>query len=115
MIQRIFFTAAMMLAAVSTGTAGTIANGAWTPSACGTQPEAPAIEQGSIEDYNQSIKAINEWQRKVNAYNTCLVNEANTDSALIANIANKEQSRLRAAMEKIRIDTDAAKVKLDSK
>jgi hypothetical protein len=113
MIQRIFFTAAIMIATASVGTAGTITNGIWSPSACGTEPVAPVIEQSSVDAYNQSVKAINEWQQKANAYNTCLINEANADNALIAKMANEEQSRLRAAIQKIKTDTTAAKAKLD--
>jgi len=113
MLQRTFFTAVIMLATVSAGTAGTIINGTWSPSACGTEPVVPVIEQGSVDAYNKSVKAINAWQQKANAYNTCLINEANADNALIAKIANEEQSRLRMAIEKIKTDTDAAKLKLD--
>ncbi len=115
MIQRIFFTAAIMLATVSAGTAGTITNGKWSPSGCGTEPVVPVIEQSSVDAYNKSVKAINEWQQKANTYNTCLINEANADNALIAKTANEEQSRLRAAIEKIKTETTAAKAKLDSK
>ena len=115
MIQRTFFTAVIMVASVSAGTAGTITNGTWSPIACGTEPLVPVIEQSSVDAYNKSIKAINEWQQKANTYNTCLINEANADNAVIAKTANEEQSRLRAAIEKIKTDADAAKTRLDSK
>ena len=115
MTQRTLFAAAIMVATVSVGTAGTITSGAWSPSGCGTEPVIPVIEQSSVDAYNKSVKAINEWQQKANTYNACLINEANADNALIAKTANEEQSRLRAAIEKIKTDTDAAKAKLDSK
>ena len=115
MIQRTLFSAVIMLADVSAVTAGTIDNGVWTPSACGNVPVAPAIEQSSVDAYNQSIKGINEWQQKANTYNTCLINEANADNALIAKTANEEQARFRAEVQKIKTETDAAKAKLDSK
>lgn len=114
MIKRLFFAAAMMLAAVS-GTAGTIANGVWSPSGCGTEPVVPVIDQSSVEAYNQSVKAINDWQQQANAYNGCVIKEANTDNSLIANAANDEQARLRAAIEKIQAETTAAKAALDKK
>ncbi len=114
MIKRLFFTAAMMLTAVS-GTAGTITNGVWTPSSCGTEPVVPVIEQGSVDAYNQSIKAINDWQQKANAYNGCLIKEANADNSLIANAANDEQARFKATIKKIQAETTAAKAKLDKK
>lgn len=112
MIRRMIFIAAIMLTAGS-GTAGTIANGTWSPSGCGAEPVPPVIEQSSVDAYNQSVKAINEWQKKANAYNTCLIDEANKDNTLIAKAANDEQSRFRALIEKIKSDTDKAKAKLD--
>lgn len=75
----------------------------------------PVIEQRSVDAFNKSVNVINEWQQKANAYNTCLINEANADNALIAKTANEEQSRFRAAIEKIRTYTDVAKAKLDKK
>lgn len=115
MIQRTFITVVIMVATVSVGTSGIITNGTWSPSGCGTEPVVPVIEQSSVDAYNQSVKAINEWQQKANTYNTCLINEANADNAIIAKMANEEQSRLRAAIEKIKTETAVAKAKLDSK
>ncbi len=114
MIKRLFFTAVMMLTAVS-ATAGTIMNGAWLPSGCGTEPVVPVIEQDNVDAYNQSVKAINDWQQKANSYNGCLIKEANADNTLIANAANDEQARLKSAIEKIQAETSAAKAKLDKK
>ena len=115
MIQKTLFTAIIMVATLSAGTAGTITNGAWSPSGCGTEPIVPVIEQSNVDAYNKSVKAINEWQQKTNAYNTCLINEANADNALIVKTAQEEQRRFHAAIQKIQIDTDAAKAKLDRK
>lgn len=114
MRKQLFLSAAMMLTAIS-GTAGTIANGAWSPSGCGAEPVVPVIDQSSVDAYNQSVKAINDWQQKAHAYNGCLIKEANADNSLIANSANDEQARLRAAIEKIQTETTAAKAKLDKK
>ena len=115
MLQKNFFTAVILVAAISAGTAGTISNGAWSPSACGAEPEAPVIEQDSIETYNQSIKTINDWQQTANAYSICVINEANADSALIAKTATEGQNKFRAEVEKIKAATDAAKAKLEGK
>jgi hypothetical protein len=112
MIRKSFFAAALLLTTVS-GMAGTIADGIWSPNGCGTEPPAPAIDQDSVSSYNLSVKAVNEWQKIANAYNTCLINEANADNALIAKTANDAQSRLRAAIDKINNDVTAAKAKLD--
>ena len=115
MLQKTFFTAVILIAAASVGTAGTIDNGVWSPSACGTEPEVPVVDQDSVETYNQSIKTIDEWQQKANAYNSCVINEANADNALIAKTATEGQKKFRAAVEKIKAATDAAKAKLEGK
>jgi hypothetical protein len=85
------------------------------PSGCGTEPAVPVIDQSSVDAYNQSVKAINDWQQKANTYNGCLIKEANVDNTLIANSANDEQARLRAAIEKLQAETAAVKAKLDKK
>jgi len=113
MIKRTYFTLFLMAATVSVCTAGSINNNVWSPSACGNEPETPSIKQDNIETYNQSIKTINEWQQAANTYNTCVVNEANADNALIAKTANEKQNKFRVAVEKIKVDTDAAKTLLD--
>lgn len=112
MIRRTFLAATMILAAFS-GTAGTLAKGAWVPDNCGTEPEVPVIDQSTFETYNQSIAVINDWQQKANSYNACLIKEANADNALIAKTANDRQSRFKAAIEQIKNDTAAAKAQLD--
>jgi hypothetical protein len=112
MIQKTLI-AAVMVATASAGTAGTLSNGTWSPSACGTEPVIPVIEQSSAAAYNKSVKTINEWQQKANTYNACVINEANADNALIVKMANEEQNRFRAAIDKIKADIDAAKAKLD--
>ena len=115
MRKKSFMTALMIFATVSVGTAGTISNGVWAPKACGIEPEIPIVQsqQDNVETYNQSIHMINEWQQKTNAYNSCVINEANADNAVIAKTATEQQNKFRAAVEKIKIATDAAKAKLD--
>ncbi|WP_262965578.1 hypothetical protein [Methylobacter psychrophilus] len=113
MLKKAFITAIFFVATVSVGTAGTINNGTWLPSACGAEPEVPVIKQDNVETYNQSIKMINEWQQKANAYNSCVINEANADNAVIAKMATEHQNKFRAVVEKIKSATDAAKAKLD--
>ena len=113
MIKKTYFTLLLMTTMVSVCTAGSINNNVWSPSACGNEPEVPVIKKDNIETYNQSIKAVNEWQQASIVYNTCMVNEANADNALIAKIANEKQNKFRVAVEKIKVDTDAAKALLD--
>jgi hypothetical protein len=115
MTQRTFFLGLILIITASVGMAGTITNGVWAPTGCGTETVAPVVEQSSVDAYNKSVKAINEWQQKTNAYNICLINEANADNALIVKTAQEEQRRFQAAIQKIKTDTDAAKTKLDRK
>jgi hypothetical protein len=115
MQKQSFFLALMMIGSISMGMAGTMNNGVWAPSACGTEPLSPVVDLKSVDSYNKSIKDINEWQHKASNYNTCLINEANADNALIAKTANEEQSRFRALVDKIKFDTESAKVALDNK
>ena len=44
---------------------------------------------------------------------TCLINEANADNALIAKTANEQQAKFWCLIDKVEVDTDAAKAKLD--
>jgi len=113
MFKRSLLALVMLSSAISAVNAGSILNGVWSPVACGTQPVTPVVDQNSVEAYNKSITAINEWQRKANDFMTCLINEANADNALIAKTANEEQAQFRRLIDKVKVDTDAAKAKLD--
>ncbi|CAI8960859.1 hypothetical protein [Methylocaldum szegediense] len=93
--------------------AGTLTDGKWTPSNCGTQTAPPEIDSRSVEGYNRSLKAVREWQQKTQAYNDCVVKEANADNAAIAEAANAEQARFRAAVERISAEAAAIKAKLE--
>ena len=113
MLKKTLMAAIIIVITGSVSTAGTISNGTWTANACGIEPELPVIKQDTVETYNQSIKTINEWQKKANDHVNCIINEANTDSAIIAKTAKEQQNKFRAAAEKIKLATDAAQAKLD--
>lgn len=95
--------------------AGTLAKGQWTPNGCGMKPVPPTIDSRSVDGYNRSIKIINEWQQRVQEYQTCFINEANADNAAIAKAANEEQVRLKADFDKVSKDATTGKAKLDHK
>ncbi|WP_232020302.1 hypothetical protein [Methylocaldum marinum] len=95
--------------------AGTLADGKWSPANCGTQPTAPEIDSRSVDAYNRSLKQVREWQQKAQAYNDCIVKEANADNAVIAEAANAEQARFRAEVEQIGAVAADAKAKLDGR
>jgi hypothetical protein len=115
MRQRTFFSIIILSALASVCSAGTIAKGIWSPSACGAEPVAPQINQTTVDNYNKSVTTINAWQEKVVTYNTCIVKEANDDTASILKSANERQAKLNALIDKIHADGEAAKVKLEPK
>jgi hypothetical protein len=95
--------------------AGTLVSGKWTLANCGSKPETPTIDQTNIETFNQSVAKINAWQQQAKRYYECLVQEANTDNAVIADTANAAQADYRATAERIGKEADAAKKKLESR
>ncbi|MXS84891.1 hypothetical protein ABO04_02905 [Nitrosomonas sp. HPC101] len=114
MKQSTFFLTMLILFHASSN-AGTLVNGIWSPAGCGEQPVAPVVGVASVEDYNRSTEAINEWQKRTQQYNSCLVDEANTDNALIAKTANDQQTKFREEIERISTEADEAKAKLEGK
>lgn len=114
MKQSIFFLTALILFHASSN-AGTLVNGTWSPMGCGERPVAPAVNTASITDYNRSVETINEWQKRAQQYNSCLVDEANADNALIARTANDQQAKFREEIDRINAETDKARAELDSK
>jgi hypothetical protein len=113
-MKRRTLTAVFIALAVTLETrAGTLVDGKWSPADCGAQPVVPEIDSRSIEAYNRSLQAVRDWQAKAQTYNDCIVKEANRDNAVIAEAANAEQARFRAAVEQIAAGASAAKAKLD--
>ena len=116
MKQSIFFLTALILFHFhASSNAGTLVNGTWSPMGCGERPVAPAVSTTSIADYNRSVETINEWQKRAQQYNSCLVDEANADNALIAKTANDQQAKFREEIDRISAEADKAKAVLDSK
>lgn len=113
MIQRAFLTTALLAATISICSAGTITKGIWAASGCGAEPVLPPINQTTADNYNKSVKIINDWQLKVGTYSNCVVKEANDDNTSIAKAANEQQMKLQKLTEKVHADTEAAKAKLD--
>ena len=103
----------MVLATALEANAGTLADGKWTPANCGTRPEVPQIDSKNVEAYNRSVGQLNEWQKKAQAYNDCVVQEANADNTAIANAANAEQEKFRSDVNKINAASEAARKKLE--
>lgn len=110
----IFFAAAISLGISSGANAGTLNNGSWSPSGCGTRPEAPVIDSTDAEAFNRSINLINAWQKQIQTYHDCMIREANADAAAINQAAASEQAKINAASEKLNADANLARNKLES-
>lgn len=107
--------AILALTAVFDASAGTLsAEGVWSPSGCGERPPvAPSLDESSLDAFNISIGAVNEWRRKAQTYYQCLVMEANADNANIARTANEEQDKFRETDDQINSDAAAIKRNLE--
>lgn len=93
--------------------AGSLGNGQWQATGCGEKPPPPAINTGSVDDFNQSIKDINTWQTKAQTYYNCVVKEANTDNDIIAKSANAAQDEFKLDVGRIQKEADAGKAKVE--
>lgn len=108
---------AMVITACTPGfaSAGSISDGKWSPSNCGSNPETPVIDASNVDTFNKSIVAISDWQLKSRSWIECLINEANADNKLIADSANQEQQNYREKLEKISAEAKAAGKALEQK
>lgn len=103
----------LLFLAHTSSSAGSLINGAWSPSGCGEKPEPPVVDSSSAEKFNQSVDAINDWQDRAISYHSCLVNEANTDSKLIADTANDMQAEFQKEIDRVVTEADNARAELD--
>ena len=102
----------LSLAAVSNANAGSISNGFWTPSACGTAPVAPKVESSSLDAYNRSVDAVNHYRKNIRVFQDCLIQEANGDIKIITKSANDAQLATKIADDKILAEIKDADKKL---
>lgn len=107
----VLFAAPVMLAVTFAANAGTLNNESWSPNGCGAMPEAPAVNSNSVDTINQSIAAVNDWQKLLQAYDECMIREANADTAVIADSAKAQQTQYRGASEKITAEVAAGREK----
>lgn len=108
------FATIVMVSAVFTANAGGLTNGTWTPSGCGTRPQAPTIDSTSVSTYNRSITEVNDWQKQMQIYHDCVIREANSDIAAINQAAAAEQARINQASGNLNADLNRGRDKLQS-
>lgn len=101
----------LALLAAGSCQAGAIANGSWSPSACGPKPEVASLDLKDPDAFNRSVDGVNAYRQKINVYLNCLVKEANADIQTINQAATAAQQAARAADDKIQADLKAAETK----
>lgn len=109
-----FFTLALLLVG-ATANAGALKNGKWTTSNCGAMPDVPALDDSSVDAYNNTITATNMWQQQATAYLDCMVKEANADNNAIADAANKEQDNYRQTANMLKATLSEAGARLNNR
>jgi hypothetical protein len=108
------FSAVVTLCLAFTANAGSLGNGAWSPSGCGTRPTPPTIESASVSAYNRSITQVNDWQKQIQVYHDCVIKEANSDIAAINQAATAEQARINQASGNVNAELSRNRDKLES-
>lgn len=101
----------LLMLSVATAQAGTLAEGAWSPSGCGVKPEAPALDFKNEKTYNLSVDAVNAYLQSLHVYIDCLVQEANVDIRTTTQAANAAQQAVAVEREKILAEVKAAEAK----
>lgn len=108
------FFAVTTLFVAFTANAGSLSNGTWSPSGCGTRPQPPAIDSTSVSTYNRSIAQVNDWQKQMQIYHDCVIREANSDIAAVNQAAAAEQARINQASGNLNADLNHGRDKLQS-
>jgi len=106
-MRRFALTSWLLLVACTTTSAGNLSKGTWTPSGCGSKPEAPVIDGSSIDAFNSSVATLKEWQQNSKVYFDCMVKEANADNNTIADTATNAQAKYREEIERVSQEADA--------
>ncbi|MCB5183613.1 hypothetical protein LG201_00135 [Methylobacillus gramineus] len=88
--------------------AGTLTDGKWSSSKCGSRPVAPALDLKNEDAYNKSVNAINTYRQQVAPYLECVVSDANADIQTINTQAKNEQLAIQEANNKISEDVKIA-------
>lgn len=113
-MKQLFTILAILLIAHTSSNAGTLIDGNWTPSNCGEIPEPPVVDTSSVENFNRSVDAINEWQDRALEYHSCMVDEANADNDLIANTANESQARFQEEINRVNAEAAQGSAELEN-
>ena len=116
MTIRIFAAAAIVAlaagATTATTSAGTLQNGAWTPSGCTDPGDVPHFSSRSPEAYNKSAKTAQEWQGKARDYADCVNKDAKADQQAVVAGANGAIGKINQELAAMNDESKAAVDKL---
>jgi hypothetical protein len=113
---RILAVAAFAALSAVAAQAGSLQNGAWTPSSVCTSPgDPPAISDKSPDAYNKTGKAVQAWQVGAQNYANCVQSEAKADQGTVVNDANATVTKLSDELKALSAANDAAIAKLKAK
>ena len=73
------------------------------------------MQAAGAESFNRSVDAINEWQDRALAYNSCLIEEANADNDLIAKTANSAQEAFSNMIDRINSEAEKVRDKINNR
>jgi hypothetical protein len=116
LIRTLVATAFATVSLIGAASAGTITNGVWTPTTCGSDPgPAPVMNGKDQKTYSASAKEFQAWQDKAKAYVTCVSAEAKTDQSAIVDTANKTVTAVNEGSQKFVADANDAMERLKKK
>lgn len=115
MTRQMLLATAFLALTTAAAQAGTLADGRWAPTGCGSEPQPVGLDLASVEAYNRSIPAAKAWQQQANAYVACLIREANADNTAIVKAVNEAQGRIKAQFDRINADGAGAEAKFGGK
>jgi hypothetical protein len=113
MLIRTFAAAALATLATASAQAGTIQNGAWTPSSTCVDPgEVPHFSSKSPDAYNKSAKIAADWQGKAKTYADCVSADAKADQQAVITGANGAIAKINDGLNAMKDESQAAVEKL---
>ncbi len=77
-------------------TAPSHAAAGWTASGCGREPAPPAVESGSVSQYNSSIDKVSAYDKAARAYSACVNRQAGSEQTAISNEARARMAVINA-------------------
>lgn len=115
MLTRILAAGALVAMTATAAHAGTLTNGAWTPTGCAEPGPVPEMNGKTGDAYNKSAKAYQAWADKAQPYEKCVQEQAKADQSAVVEGANKVLSALNDASTKFQADANAAMEALKKK